>query len=139
MLLHNFVFLTLHIFVVFGLSGLDLIYDWRQLDYNFPTFTARDAAIKSGQFVRINCVPIDVAVDYQGNFLITNLSTDLDLPFRFKIEIVYNRSEILNWRSCQPRMDQQQRLDDPTLSRLLLAFISRQELRWHNFGSSCGD
>ena len=40
--------------------------EWKQLDYSFPNDQVRQMAIKNGQFIAANAVPIDVDVHYQG-------------------------------------------------------------------------
>lgn len=46
--------------------ALELVRDWKQLDFSFPTPRDRDAAVKKGLFVASNVFPIDVDVDYHG-------------------------------------------------------------------------
>lgn len=45
---------------------LNVVREWKQLDFDFPNSQARDEAIRKGYFVQHNAVPIDVDVDYQG-------------------------------------------------------------------------
>lgn len=47
-------------------SNLNLVREWRLLDFAFPDQRTRDEAIRTGLFVQKNAVPIDVDVDYQG-------------------------------------------------------------------------
>lgn len=45
---------------------LNIIREWRQMDFNFPSSSERANAISKGLFIPSNVVPIDVDVDYQG-------------------------------------------------------------------------
>lgn len=54
-------------FIVAQNGNLKTVAEWGSLDYVFPDGNSRQAAIRNGQFVRGNGVPIDVDVDYQLN------------------------------------------------------------------------
>lgn len=47
-------------------SQMNIIKEWRQLDYLFPSTAVRVDAINRGLFVPANAFTIDVDVDYQG-------------------------------------------------------------------------
>lgn len=52
----------------FGYSQhLKLVAEWKALDFVFPRSEDRQMAIRSGNFVPENCVPIDVDIDYQDD------------------------------------------------------------------------
>lgn len=54
---------------------LDLVREWKQLDFDFPSSLVREDAIRKGNFIQQNAVPIDVDIDYQGKWKIKNHST----------------------------------------------------------------
>lgn len=41
--------------------------EWSRLDFVFPRPDLRELAIRNGQFVQQNCIPIDVDVDYRDS------------------------------------------------------------------------
>lgn len=41
-------------------NPFDIIYEWRQLDFDYPTFLDRQRAILNGDFIPINTVPLGV-------------------------------------------------------------------------------
>lgn len=47
-------------------GGLNEFKNWKQMDFKFPSPTIRQQAIRDGNFVAANVIPIDVAVDYRG-------------------------------------------------------------------------
>lgn len=49
-------------------ANLNEFKSWRQMDFVFPSPAIRQQAINDGSFVASNVIPIDVAVDYKGNF-----------------------------------------------------------------------
>lgn len=52
----------------FGYSqNLKMVAEWKILDFAFPGLEDRQLAIRSGNFVPGNCVPIDVDIDYQDD------------------------------------------------------------------------
>lgn len=46
---------------------LKMVAEWKTLDFVFPGPDDRQLAIRSGNFIPGNCVPIDVDIDYQEN------------------------------------------------------------------------
>lgn len=53
-------------FQSFGYSQhLKRVAEWKTLDFAFPGPDFRQLAIRAGEFIPENCVPIDVDVDYQ--------------------------------------------------------------------------
>lgn len=49
------------------IQQLKNIADWKTLDFTFPSPDVRQMAIRNGNFVSGNCVPIDVDIDYQDS------------------------------------------------------------------------
>lgn len=41
--------------------------EWNELEFEFPSNSVRDGAIRSGEYQRGQAVPIDVDVDYRDN------------------------------------------------------------------------
>lgn len=48
-----------------NLKNLKIVAEWSKLDYVFPRLDLRQSAIRNGQFIQGNGVPIDVDVDYR--------------------------------------------------------------------------
>lgn len=48
--------------------NLELVREWKQLDFNFPNAAVRAQAIRDKAFVPENVFPIDVDVDHAGEF-----------------------------------------------------------------------
>lgn len=46
--------------------GLELVREWKQLDFAFPNDRAKADAIQKKHFIVENTFPIDVDVDYRG-------------------------------------------------------------------------
>ena len=44
--------------------SLKLLSEWKELEYEFPSQQAKQAALRTGEYVRGNGVPIDVDIDY---------------------------------------------------------------------------
>lgn len=42
--------------------------EWKQLDYVFPNFGERNRALSERRFIPMNNIPLDVDVDYRGEF-----------------------------------------------------------------------
>lgn len=49
------------------LQNLNIVREWKYLDFVWPSADKRELAINSGGYDPNNCVPIDVAVHYNGN------------------------------------------------------------------------
>lgn len=47
-------------------SGLNIVCQWNQLDFKFPTPQIRACVIRNNVFIQQNVLPIDVDVDYKG-------------------------------------------------------------------------
>ena len=47
-------------------SNLDIVCQWNQMDFNFPTLEDREEAIRSKDFIQRNVIPDDVDIQYQG-------------------------------------------------------------------------
>lgn len=77
----------LNISIIIGLQ-LEHIREWKQLDFDFPTARDRTNAVRKGQFVQENAIPIDVDVDYQGKKL-----TVLVCRMEFCLTLRYRQSQ----------------------------------------------
>lgn len=49
-------------------SELEIVCEWKLIDYKFPTAADREYAIENQLFIPENVVPIDVDAHYEGNF-----------------------------------------------------------------------
>lgn len=49
------------------LKPLKLLYQWKEMDFEFPSPEDRENAILNNVYIPGNAVPIDVDVDYRGN------------------------------------------------------------------------
>lgn len=49
------------------LKTLRTLGSWMDIEYEFPSLEYKNAAIKAGQYIPLNGIPIDVDVDYKGN------------------------------------------------------------------------
>lgn len=47
--------------------NLNVVSEWKELEYEFPSSEAKQAAIDSDVYIPGNGVPIDVAVHYSNN------------------------------------------------------------------------
>lgn len=52
------------------LKTLRTLGSWMDIEYEFPSISHKDAAIKAGQYIPLNGIPIDVDVDYKGTSII---------------------------------------------------------------------
>lgn len=50
---------------------MNLEYNWKYLEFQFPDQYTRDRAIQTGQYIRGNSFPIDVDVYYGGFEILT--------------------------------------------------------------------
>lgn len=56
---------------------LEVLRDWKQLDFAFPSAAARSEAITKKLFVAANAFPIDVEPDYQGKVKLSYLTREI--------------------------------------------------------------
>lgn len=50
------------------LKTLRTLGSWMDMEYEFPSAAHKDAAVRAGQYVPLNGIPIDVDVDYKGRY-----------------------------------------------------------------------
>jgi hypothetical protein len=65
MAVQEYVKLCMLIVLCLGLAngnGLDVIFEWKQLDFAYPNSSAREAAIKSRSFIPSHNVPVGLEV-----------------------------------------------------------------------------
>ncbi|CAH2048258.1 unnamed protein product, partial [Iphiclides podalirius] len=58
------------VYITNCMDQLHIVYEWKQLDFQFPTPEDRQQAVESGAFVPENCMPMGVEV-YDGRLFIT--------------------------------------------------------------------
>ena len=51
-------------------SDLNIVCQWNQIDFDFPTPQDRTEAIRNKDFIQQNVVPIDVDAEYKGTCLL---------------------------------------------------------------------
>lgn len=53
---------------IYAQKSLLSIYEWKELEFGFPSAAEEQSAIIRGTYIRGNSVPIDVDVDYRSLF-----------------------------------------------------------------------
>ena len=61
--------LLLKAFSILCVADLEIVCQWNQMDFAFPTIQEKNYAISNKLFIKNNVIPIDVDVDYKGEFL----------------------------------------------------------------------
>lgn len=54
----------------FSSKKLELLYKWKELDYEFPSSSVKQRMIRNQEFIPGNAVPIDVDTWQNGKFFI---------------------------------------------------------------------
>lgn len=63
-------FLLCSIILCHSRAELDIIVEWKQVEYDFSSFSSKTDALNSGLYIPANSFPVDVDVDYRGSFFI---------------------------------------------------------------------
>ena len=48
--------------LVFAQSRLEVVHQWKQVDFTYASAQARDVALRTKKFIPENCLPLDVDV-----------------------------------------------------------------------------
>lgn len=50
------------------LQSLKILSEWKEMEFEFPSHDVRESAILNKLYIPGNAVPIDLDIDYRGNF-----------------------------------------------------------------------